>query len=157
MKTPLFSLLTAALLTANALATPLNKFGDDLAAERARLAQMTARFAPTDVTADLSKLSPDERRVLAKLVEASKIIDGIFLRQVWSGDVSMLLDLAADQTLEGHARLHYFIINRGPWSRLDEDKPFVAGSPGKPPNGGFYPDDVSKQEIEQWIGSLPEK
>jgi Peptidase family M49 len=156
MKTPLLFSLAAALLTGPCLAAPSTK-SDTATADTARLAQMTARFAPTDVTADLSKLSPNDRRVLAKLIEASKIIDGIFLRQVWSGDVSMLLDLAADQTPEGRARLHYFVVNRGPWSRLDEDKPFVAGAPAKPANGGFYPDDATKQEIEQWIGSLPEK
>lgn len=154
MKT-LFLSLTA-LLAVTPLAAPSNK-PDSATDDTARLAQMTARFAPTDVTADLSKLSPNDRRVLAKLIEASKIIDGIFLRQVWSGDVSMLLDLAADQTPEGRARLHYLVVNRGPWSRLDEDKPFVAGAPAKPANGGFYPDDATKQEIEQWIGTLPEK
>ena len=49
------------------------------------LQQMAARFAPTDITADLSKLSDADRRVLAKLVEASKIVDALFLRQVWAG------------------------------------------------------------------------
>ena len=39
---------------------------------------MTARFAPTDLTADLSKLTPADRQVLAKLIEASKIIDAHF-------------------------------------------------------------------------------
>ena len=32
------------------------------------LQRMTARFAPTEITADLSKLSDTDRRVLAKLV-----------------------------------------------------------------------------------------
>src|SRR5215471_18030696 len=71
--------------------------------ETSTLEKMAARFVPTDITADLSKLAPNDRRVLTKLVEASKIIDGIFLRQVWSGNVSMLLDLAQDQTPEGRA------------------------------------------------------
>ncbi len=126
------------------------------ASETARIQQMTARFVPTDITADISKLSPNDRRVLAKLVQASSIIDGIFLRQVWTGNVSMLLDLSSDQTPEGRARLHYFLINKGPWSRLDEDKPFVFGAPPKPPNAAFYPDDATKGEIEKWIASLPE-
>src|SRR5438046_8403422 len=82
-----------------------------------KLQKMAARFAPTDIGADLSKMSEAERKVLAKLVEASKVIDALFLRQAWSGNESMLLDLVRDQTLEGHARLHYFLINKGPWSR----------------------------------------
>jgi hypothetical protein len=74
-------------------------------AETARLEQMASRFVPTDITADISKLSPNDRRMLAKLIQASKIIDGIFLRQVWSDNASMLFDLAKDQTPEGQARL----------------------------------------------------
>lgn len=124
--------------------------------ESIRLAQMTARFAPTDLTADISKLSLGERQILAKLIQASKIIDSIFLRQVWSGNVAMLLDLSHDQSPEGRARLHYFRLNKGPWSRLDEDKPFVLGAPEKPQNAAFYPDDATKGEVEKWIGSLPE-
>jgi peptidase M49-like protein len=124
--------------------------------ETGRLEQMTARFVPTDITADISRLSPNDRRVLAKLVEASKIIDGLFLRQVWAGNVSMLIDLSRDQTPEGRARLHYFLINKGPWSRLDSDKPFVVGAPEKPQNAGFYPDGTTRKEIEKWISSLPE-
>jgi hypothetical protein len=54
--------------------------------DTARLQQMAARFAPTDIVADVSKLSPADRRVLGKLVEASKIIDSLFLRQVWAGN-----------------------------------------------------------------------
>jgi hypothetical protein len=70
------------------------------------LQQMAARFAPTEISADLSKLSDVDRRVVAKLVEASKIVDGLFLRQVWAGNEAMLADLARDQSPEGRARLH---------------------------------------------------
>ena len=68
------------------------------------LQQMAARFAPTDITADLSKLSAADRRVLAKLVEASKIVDALFLRQVWAGNEAMLLDLVRDRVARPAAR-----------------------------------------------------
>jgi hypothetical protein len=123
--------------------------------DQAKLERMTARFAPTEITADLSKLSPNDRKVLAKLVEASQIIDGIFLRQAWSGNPSMLLHLAGDDGAEPRARLHYFLINKGPWSRLDHNAPFVLGAPPKPEGAGFYPPDATKAEIEAWIKSLP--
>ena len=95
------------------------------------LQQMAARFAPTDITADLSKMSDADRRVLGKLVEASKIVDALFLRQVWAGNDAMLLDLARDQSPEGRARLHYFLINKGPWSRLDHNAAVRAGRAGQ--------------------------
>src|SRR2546423_11581540 len=75
---------------------------------QAKLEAMTARFAPTEISADLSKLSPNDRKVLARLVRASQIIEGIFLRQAWAGNPSMLLDLAGGESAEARARLHYF-------------------------------------------------
>ena len=120
------------------------------------LQRMAARFAPTDISADLSKLSDADRRALAKLVEASKIVDALFLRQVWAGNESMLMDLVRDQSLEGRARLHYFLINKGPWSRLDHNAVFVPGAPAKPAAANYYPDGASKADLERWMQSLPE-
>jgi hypothetical protein len=120
------------------------------------LQRMAARFAPTDISADLSKLSEADRRVLSKLVEASKIVDALFLRQVWAGNESMLMDLVRDQSAEGRARLHYFLINKGPWSRLDHDAVFVPGAPAKPDGANYYPEGASKAELERWMQSLPE-
>jgi hypothetical protein len=122
----------------------------------AELERMTARYAPTDITADVSALPASDRRALAKLIEASQIIDALFLRQVWSGNEAVLLDLARRDTPDARARLHNFLINKGPWDRLDHNRPFVSGAPAKPPGATFYPEDASKAELERWIASLPE-
>jgi hypothetical protein len=123
--------------------------------ETAKLQKMAARFAPTDIRADLSSLSAADKQVLAKLVEGSKIMDALFLRQVWAGNDTVLVDLSESQTAEGRARLHYFLINKGPWSRLDHDEAFVPRVPAKPAGANFYPEDASKADIERWIQSLP--
>jgi hypothetical protein len=122
---------------------------------RGDIARKTARFAPTEITADVSNLAPADRTVLVKLIEASKVLDGVFLRQVWAGNDAMLLDLARDQTATGRERLHYFLLNKGPWSRLDHDEPFVPGVPPKPAGANFYPEGVAKEDLERWIQSLP--
>ena len=120
-----------------------------------RLQKMAVRFAPTNISADLSTLSAADKQVLAKLVEASKIMDALFLRQVWAGNETMLIDLSQSQTVEGRARLHYFLINKGPWSRLDHDETFVPGAPAKPAGANFYPEGASKADLERWMQSLP--
>jgi hypothetical protein len=61
-----------------------------------------------------------------------------------------------DQTPAGRARLHYFLINKGPWSRLDHHDVFVPGAPSKPLGANFYPVDAPKADLERWIQSLPE-
>jgi len=124
--------------------------------EASRLQGMAARFAPTDIRVDLAKVSASDKKVLAKLVEASKIMDAIFLRQVWVGNDAMLIELSRDQTLEGRARLHNFLINKGPWDRLDHNKPFVPGAPAKPAAANYYPEGAAKADIDAWMKSLPE-
>jgi hypothetical protein len=119
-----------------------------------KLTTMTARFAPVDLTADISTLPPNERQALAKLVEAAKVFDTLFLRQVWEGNETTLLDLVSDTSDVGRARLHYFLLNKGPWSRLDHNEPFVAGAPPKPPQGNFYPSGATKEEVEAWLKGL---
>jgi hypothetical protein len=91
---------------------------------------------------------------LAKLVEAAKVFDALFLRQVWNGNESLLLDLMRDGSPLGRARLHSFLINKGPWSRLDHNEPFIAGVPPKPPEGNFYPAGATKEEVEAWLKTL---
>ena len=120
-----------------------------------QLTTMTARFAPVDLSADLSKLPQNERQALGKLVEAAKVMDTLFLRQVWSGNETMLLDLLQDSSPLGRERLHYFMLNKGPWSRLDHNDPFIPGAPKKPEQANFYPPGATKQQVEDWISTLP--
>ena len=128
----------------------------------AELRVMAARFAPAEIGADITALPDQERRALAKLVEAARLMDSLFLRQVWAGNDAMLQDLAhaavtrgstaADaRQAEAEERLHYFLINKGPWSRLDHNRVFVPGAPPKPESGNFYPEGADKESVQRWI------
>ena len=118
------------------------------------LAAKTARFAPTDLSADVSALPESERKALAHMIRAAQVMDALFLRQVWAGNESMLASLAADDTPAGKARLTYFLVNKGPWSRIDHNEAFVPGAPAKPSAANFYPPDATRAEVEQWLGGL---
>jgi hypothetical protein len=122
--------------------------------ETQKLQTMAARFAPVDLAVDLTPLPENERQALARLVQAAKVFDALFLRQVWEGNESMLLDLLRDDSPRGRARLHYFRINKGPWSRLDGNEAFIAGAPEKPAQANFYPAGASKADVEAWIKTL---
>jgi len=133
--------------TSTVMSTP------DLAA----LQKMTARFAPADIGADLSALPASERAALASLVEATRLVDALFLRQLWAGNPAVLMHLSADESPLGRARLAYFLINKSPWSALDDDAPFVPGIPSKPASANYYPADATKTEVEQWISTLDDR
>jgi len=123
-------------------------------AELARLSTMTARFAPVPITADVSALPVSERQALARIVAAARYMDAIYLRQAWAGNTSLLLDLLGDTTTLGRARLRYFLINKGPWSELDEDAPFLPGIGPRPDSANFYPAGSTKEELEAWLSGL---
>jgi hypothetical protein len=118
------------------------------------LRKLSARLTPVDLKVDLGALPANERAALARLVAAARVMDTLFLRQVWPGNETLLLALAADGTPLGRERLHAFLQNRGPWLRLDEDRPFVPGVGPKPAQAAFYPADATKQEIEAWLAGL---
>ncbi len=88
----------------------------------AELQQKSARFAPTDLTADITALPANEREALAHMVRAAQVMDALFLQQVWAGNEAMLQTLVKDDSPIGKARLHAFLINKGPWSRLDHNE-----------------------------------
>ncbi|MGI8991501.1 MAG: dipeptidyl-peptidase 3 family protein [Bryobacteraceae bacterium] len=121
----------------------------------AQLQRMAARFAPTDIAVDISKLSPADRLALEKLIEASRIVDRIFLEQMWSGNLALDAKLRKDKTPLGKARLRYFWLNKGPWSDLDEHDAFLPDVPPKKlPGANFYPPDMTKEEFEAWARKL---
>ena len=72
------------------------------------------------------------------------------------GNPALEAQLERDTSPVGRERLHYFHINTGPWSRLDNNEPFIAGVPPKPPQGSFYPDDMTKEEFNNWTQGLSE-
>ena len=121
------------------------------------LPDMIKRYVPTEITADTRNLSKGDQLALAKLIEASKLMDSIYLRQVWSGNIDLLTSLRSGSSEENSLRLRYFNINMGPWSKLDHDAPFIEGVPNpKPPGANYYPDDMSKEHFNAWVGTLGE-
>ena len=121
----------------------------------AELNKMTARFAPTKLAVDTSGLSAGDKQALAKLIEAAHILNTLFMRQFWSGNLALYHKLEQDKTPLGRARLHYFWINKGPWSEIDQHKAFLPGVPEhKPAGANFYPEDMTKEEFEGWVKTL---
>ncbi len=118
------------------------------------LATKIRRFAPTVMTANTARLSSKDRKALLKIIAAAEYYDPLYLRQIWSGNESLLKELQADKTPLGRLRQHYFLINQGPWSQLDNNEPFIEGVPPRPAYANFYPDDITKEEFNAWLNTL---
>lgn len=114
------------------------------------------RFAPTELSADLSCLSRDDKIVLDKIVQSAELMDHIYLHQVWNGNYDLLEKLQKNTSEEGKLRYLYFLMNMGPWSQVDNNEAFVDGVPKvKPLGANFYPADLTRDEFENWVKNLP--
>ncbi len=123
-----------------------------------QLEHMAARFAPTPLTMDVSHLNDGDRNALIKLIEAGRVVDDIFLQQLWKGNERLYQELRQDTSPLGKARLHLFWIYKGPWADLEGHRAFLPDVPErKPPGANFYPEDMTRPEFEQWVATLPEK
>jgi Peptidase family M49 len=128
----------------------------------AQLQKMTARFQPTDLRVDVSQLSPGDRQALSKLIEAARVLNDIFLTQMWSGNQALYARLRRETTPLGRggtplerARLDYFWLNKSPWSEIDDHMAFLPDVPAKKlPGANFYPEDMTRQEFEAWVKTL---
>ncbi len=142
-------LASLALVTSTTLAAETAAFPD-----AAGLDAMSARLAPVDIEVDLSGLPANERMALASLVRAGRVTDSLFVRQLWAGNPSLLMQLLSDGSASGRARLDYFLVNKGPWSSLDAEAPFLPGVGPKPGGANFYPGDATRDEVASWLDSL---
>lgn len=105
--------------------------------------QRLASYEKVKLTTDLSRLSPKEKEMLPLLIEAAKVMDELFWIQAY-GNKDSLLSAVPDE-----AAKQLMGINYGPWDRLNNDTPFIAGAGTKPPGATFYPRDMTREEFEK--------
>ena len=121
----------------------------------AEMAARVEQFAPVTLTFDATLLDERQLGVVRRLIEAADILDGIFLGQVWEGNPSLEAELAG-ATFEGaDAAREYFRIMYGPWDRLEDDEPFLDVR-HKPAGAGYYPENLTREEMEAWLETHPE-
>jgi hypothetical protein len=114
-----------------------------------------SQFAPVRLTFDESLLDANQRQVMKKLVQASDILDEVFRSQVWAGNPALGEALATAEGPGMDAARDYFQIMYGPWDRLEEDMPFLNVG-GKPEGAGYYPESLTREEIDAWLEAHPE-
>lgn len=113
------------------------------------------QFVKTELKYDESLLDENQKIVVQKLFEACKIMDELFLEQVYSKNNEIKTALQNSTEAKDKLTLEYFNIMFGPFDRLDHDKPFY-GTDSKPLGANFYPADMPKVEFTEWIKSHPE-
>jgi len=101
-------------------------------------------YTTVALTTDLSSLSDNQKQMLVKLIDASKIMDDLFWQQSFGEKKSDFLAKISDEKVKKYADVNY-----GPWDRLDGDKAFLTGYEEKPLGAQFYPSDITKEELNK--------
>ncbi len=113
--------------------------------------QRLAVYAPVKISVPWDLLDKNETAALENIYRAAAVMDEIFLRQVWKGNVELRLALNSKDKMR---ELKFFNINFGPWDRINENEPFI-GKILKPDGAEFYPTDMETKEFEDWITKRP--
>jgi hypothetical protein len=116
---------------------------------------MLGRYAPATMSIDLHKLPEKDREMLKHLLAAAEQIDEIFWRQSYSKAADLRDRLKASKDPSDRMLLDLVMLNAGPFDRLEDFKPFYGTDPA-PPGAGFYPEDLTRQEFEDYVAAHPE-
>nr|WP_199077393.1 Zn-dependent hydrolase [Pedobacter sp. ASV19] len=100
-------------------------------------------YETVKLTTNLNELSINERKILPLLIQAAQIMDDLFWKQTYPKADSLL------NTVKDENSRSFIKINYGPWDRLNGDKPFITGIGPKPDGATFYPEGMTKEEIEK--------
>ena len=111
------------------------------------VATRMAKYTPVTLAADTSGLTASERRMLPLLIDAARAMHDAF----WMGSYGNRESLLS--SIRDPLERQFAIINVGPWDRLDNNAPFVAGVGPKPEGANFYPRDMTKAEFEAAVAA----
>lgn len=103
-----------------------------------------AGFATVKLTTDVSKLSESEKKMIPLLIQAADIMNDLYWQQCYGKNKDSLLNAVKDEDTK-----KFIVLNYGPWDKLHSDTPFVAGVGEKPLGAGFYPVDMTKDELDK--------
>ena len=120
------------------------------------LDQRLARFRRVRMPFQSAGLNAREQKLVNKLVDASRYLEEIFWRQVDPEALTLYQSLAGSKSPRDQKLRRYLWINASRFDLLDQNKPFV-GTASMPPGRGFYPQGLTREQIEQYVKDHPEK
>lgn len=132
----------AGLALAACRSNPANAGAASLPTKPSSIEKKLAQYTSVRLGARLDRLTENERKMVPLLIDAARAMDAIFWQQAYGNRDSLL------EQLDDPATRRYAEINYGPWDRLDNNSPFVEGVGPKPAGAGFYPHDMTKDELE---------
>src|SRR5271170_263223 len=120
------------------------------------LAERVAKFKLVHMPFNSAGLTAREKQMVAKLVDASGLLDCIYWRQNDPEGLKLYLSLAKSKNPQDELLRRYLKINGSRFDLIDDEKPFVGTRPA-PPGRGFYPEDLTREQVEAYVAAHPQQ
>jgi hypothetical protein len=144
-----------------ALATSLGR-GTAAAFDAGDVRARLSAYAPVKLQADLAGLPASEREALAALVRAVEAVDGVYWKQMGPQALEARAAVAPgagskDQEAVVALYRDFVAINYGPFDiRRDMERFLDTPTGGERLKGvGFYPPELTREELEAYLGKHP--
>lgn len=112
------------------------------------------KFKAIRMDVDTSFLSESERAVVNKLMEINRPINAIFLSQLKADNAKIRKEIIGSDLENKKDLLKMFDLHFGVCDPLAGNKVFY-GKTECPDGGGFYPEDMTREEFNDWITAHP--
>lgn len=120
------------------------------------LAARIKKYKPVPMPFKAVGLTPRERQLIEKLVQASQYLESIYWRQSDPQALTLYQQLAGSSSTQDQQLREYLFLNGSRFDLLDHNKPFVGTEP-MPPGRGFYPPDLTRGKVEAYVKEHPEQ
>ena len=120
------------------------------------LEQRLARFRRVQMPFRSSSLSIREQQLVRKLVEACGYLESIFWRQSDPDGLALYQALASSRNRRDVELRRYLWINASRFDLIRGNEPFVGTEP-MPPGRGFYPANLTRDQIDRYVKEHPDQ
>lgn len=120
------------------------------------LAERVAKFKQVNISFNGAGLSANERKMVAKLVDASALLDDAFWRQSDPEGLKLYLQVEKSTNPQDVLLRRYLRINGSRFDLIEDNAPFVGTQP-MPPGRGFFPENLTKSEFDTYVAAHPDQ
>jgi hypothetical protein len=118
--------------------------------------ERAAKFRRAEMPMPSRSLTANERKMVEKLVEACRAVEDLYWRQSDPDALVLYQSLAGTTNSRDLALRRYLWINASRFDLLKDNRPFVGNDPMSP-GRGFYPQGLTREQVEKFVADHPEK
>ncbi len=120
------------------------------------IAEQLAKFKRVQMPAATAGLTPREKQLVQKLVDASRLIESIYWRQSDRAGLALYTGLAGCTSKTDKDIRRFLVINGSRYDLIAEHKAFIGKDP-YPPARESYPKGITQKQIDDYVAAHPDK